>query len=467
MKYTKIVATVGPVSEDFESLERMAETGVNVFRLNFSHGTHEWHGEVIKRIKRLNKKLTHNVAVMLDTKGPEIRTGDLEVPIELKKGAELVLTISQFDPKKEQKVAVNYDGFINDVEEGEKILVDNGVMNLKVKKKTKTDIICEVLDGGQLTSRRHLNLPMKDVSLASITEKDWKDIKFGVEMGVDFIALSFVRRADEIRELQDFLKKEKAHIDVIAKIESFEATKHLGTICEAADGVMVARGDLGAEIPFSQVPKVQREIIDTAKNFQKPVIVATHMLESMIHHPIPTRAEVTDVSTAVFQRADAVMLSGETAGGEYPLKAVATMAEIAKETEKEYMDTRTIRDLPVDSDRGAFAKLSTRLAAALDDVMAIVVITRSGYMANLVSNFRPKVPIFAFTNVPSTRRRMQILWGVESYRIQFSSDPEKTIARAKEEFLDKNPDWKGKKFVLAADSMVDGKFVPTLQIREF
>ncbi len=467
MKHTKIVATIGPVSEDFETLERMALAGVNVFRLNFSHGTHEWHGEVIKRIKRLNKKLVHNVAIMMDTKGPEIRTGDIEVPLQLKKGEELILTVAPFDPKETKKVAVNYDGFINDVEKGEKILVDNGVMNLKVKKKTKTDIVCEVLDGGELTSRRHLNLPMKDVSLASITKKDWKDIKFGVEMGVDFIALSFVRRADEIKELKDFLEKEKAHVDVVAKIESFEATNHLGTICEAADAIMVARGDLGAEIPFSQVPRLQREIIDTTKHFQKPVIVATHMLESMIYNPIPTRAEVTDVSTAVFQRTDAVMLSGETAGGAYPLKAVKTMAEIIKETEKEYINDRPIRDLPVDSDRGAFAKISTRLAAALNDVLAIVVVTRSGYMANLVSSFRPKVPIFAFTNVPSTRRRMQLLWGVMSYRIQFSSDPEKTIARAKEEFLEKNPDWKGKKFVLAADSMVDGKFVPTLQIREF
>lgn len=467
MKKTKIVATIGPVSAGYETLEALVKAGVNIFRLNFSHGNHEWHSEIIKKIRRLNQKSKENYAILLDTKGPEIRTGDIKGSIDVKKGDEVILSIdSETDLEKAGKIGVNYDAFIDDVEVGEKILVDNGVMNFLVKSKTEKDVVCEVLDGGKLTSRRHLNLPGRDVSLESITEKDWRDIKLGVELGVDFIALSFVRRADEIYELKEFLKENKANIQVIAKIESYEATKHLGTITEASDGIMVARGDLGAEIPFSQVPRVQREIIETCKNFQKPVIVATHMLESMIVNPIPTRAEISDVSTAVFQRSDAIMLSGETAGGKFPVKSVETMAEIAKETEKEFMKTRPIRSISIASDRGEFAHVAAQMASDLPDVDAIFVITRSGFMANLVSSFRPQVPIFAFTNEPKSRRQMQMLWGVYPFRIEFSSQPQKTITRAKEQFLKNHPDWKGKKFILVSDFLVEADFAPTLQIRE-
>lgn len=466
-KFTKIVATIGPVSESYESLEALAHAGVNVFRLNFSHGTYAWHGEVIKRIRRLNKKSDQNFAILLDTKGPEIRSGDLSAPIELSAGDEMILSIdphSKYEVNK--KVGVSYDGFINDVEVGGKILVDSGVMSLEVLSKDEQDIVCKVLEDGTLTSRRHLNLPGKDVSLESITEKDWEDINFGIEMGVDFIALSFVRKADEIIELQQYLESKKAKIDVIAKIESFEATRHLGTICEAADGLMVARGDLGAEIPFSQVPRVQREIIHTASQYQKPVIVATHMLESMIEYPVPTRAEVTDVSEAVWQRSDAVMLSGETAGGEYPVRSVEVMAEIIKETEDEIIG-RKPRPLEIASHRGEFAKIAADMAMDLDDIKAMVVITRSGYMAHLVSSFRPRVPIFAFTNTPNVRRKLQLGWGIEAFRIDFSSVPQKTINRARESFLKQYPDWKGKQFILLSDSLVDKEYVPTLQIRQF
>lgn len=467
IKHTKIVATVGPACDNFEMLVKLAESGVNVFRLNFSHGTHESHGKVIKLIKRLNKKMSEGCAILLDTKGPEIRTGDLKTPIEVKAGEKVVLTVDGSEYEVTGKLGVNYDGFIDDVDVGEKILVDNGVMNFRVLEKVGKDIICEVIDGGVITSRRHLNLPGKDISLESITEKDWKDIKFGVEMGVDFIALSFVRKSTEIYELKAFLKEQNVKIDVIAKIESYEATKHLGTICEASDGVMVARGDLGAEVPFSQVPRLQRDIIHTASQFQKPVIVATHMLETMIHNPIPTRAEVTDISEAVWQRADAIMLSGETAGGAYPLKSVQTMAEVAIETENDYLSTRKIRNIEVDSERAEFARLAAKTVRDLKEIKAILVITRSGYMANLVSSFRPSVPIFAFTNETGARRKMNLLWGVSSFRIDFSSQPQKTIQRAKERFLKLHPEWKGSRFVLVSDFLVEDEFVPTLQIREF
>ena len=467
MKQTKIIATIGPASEGKEMLEELVKAGVNIFRLNFSHGNHVWHGEVIKRIKQLNKSLSHDIAIMLDTKGPEIRTGDLKAPRQLKKGEMITLTVDHNISEDSEKIKVSYDAFIKDVEIGERILVDNGVINLQVKLKTPKDVVCEVLDGGELTSKRHLNLPMKEVSLESITDKDWDDIKFGIKMGVDFIALSFVRRAEDINELRDFLNKGKANIDIIAKIESYEATKHLGTICEAADGIMVARGDLGAEVPFAQVPRLQREMIETCKNYQKPVIVATQMLESMIHNPMPTRAEVTDVSTAVFQRSDAIMLSGETASGKYPLQAVEAMYDIAIETEKEYLPTRPIRKIEVSSKRSEFAKTACQMAFEMKDIEAILVVTRSGFTARQVSSFRPKVPIFTFTNDPIIQRKAQLLWGVQAYEITFHREPERTIQRAKKIFLEKNPLWEGKQFVLVADSLVDGEFVPTLQVREF
>ncbi len=469
MKHTKVIATIGPACDSFEMLKKLAEEGVNIFRFNFSHGTHESHLKTLKLVHRVNKKRSENVAVLLDTKGPEIRTGDVNIPREVKKGDRIILTTDFVDPSDtDGKISVNYDGFIHDIEVGEKILVDNGVINLRVIEKRGLDAICEVLDGGVITSRRHLNLPGKDISLDSITEKDWKDIAFGVEQGVDFIALSFVRRADEILELRAYLDKMKSRAHIIAKIENLEATKHLGTILEAVDGVMVARGDLGAEIPFEQVPRVQREIIKMAGEFQKPVIVATHMLESMIHNPIPTRAEVTDVAEATWQRSDCIMLSGETAAGKYPLKSVQAMVAVATETEKNCLKERDYRSwVTVSTPRDEFCKMAAKMAKDLDYIEAIVVITRSGFMGRRMSSFRPKAPILAFTNDPVSRRQLSIAWGVLAFRIEFSDNPQVTIQRAREKFIATYPDWKGKKFILVSDFKVKNEYVPTLQIREF
>ena len=465
-KQTKIIATIGPISESYENLEALAMQGVDVFRLNFSHGNHKWHNNVIKKIKRLNRKGERHVAILLDTKGPEIRTGDLKSPIELIKDSELILTVGQSKPYEQTgKLDVSYDAFIDDVEVGEKILVDNGVINLKVIKKTKKDIICKVLDGGEITSRRHLNLPGKEVSLDSITEKDWEDINFGIENGVDFIALSFVRGAEDIETLHKYLAEKKSHIQVIAKIESFEATKNLDEICKISDVVMVARGDLGAEIPFSQVPRMQRKIIRLCNKYRTPVIVATHMLESMIDNPMPTRAEATDISEAVWQQSDCVMLSGETAGGKFPIKSAEVMREIILETEDE-MTGRSVRPREIENDRDGLV-LASALAFQHDKrIKAIFVITRSGYMAHLVSALRPNVPIFAFTNETSVRRKLQILWGVNPFKINFSSNPQKTTDTAKKAFLAKNPEWAGKKYILISDFLVNGEFVPTMQIRD-
>ena len=465
MRKTKIIATIGPVSESYEQLEILAQAGVNVFRLNFSHGTHEWHENVIKRIKRLNKEHFGKCAILLDTKGPEIRSGDLRVPVELETGDKLTLSTRAGDYAKTGKVGVSYDAFVNDVEVGEKILVDSGVMCWKVLSKDETDVMCEVVDGGTLTSRRHLNIPGKDVSLEAITEKDWSDIDFGIAMGVDFIALSFVRHADEIYELKDYLRKQHHKAAIIAKIESFEATNNLEEIIQAADGVMVARGDLGAEIEMAEVPGWQLKIVEMSAHYKKPVIVATHMLESMIEHPVPTRAEVTDISAAVWQSADAVMLSGETANGEYPVRSVETMRDIVKVAERS-ASTEEIRDLPLLNEREAFALTACSMPLGLPEIEAIVVITRSGQTAHFVSSFRPGVPIFAFTNETKTRRQMQLVWGVSSYLIDFSADPEKTIQRAEEAFLRCHPEWANRKYVLVSDFIVEGKFIPTIQVRD-
>ncbi len=469
MRHTKIIATVGPVSSNLEMLMKLADSGVNIFRLNFSHGTHEGHGKLINLIKRLNKKRKENVAILLDTKGPEIRTGDMKIPITVKRGDKLTLTTDFVDIENPNgKIEVSYDEFINDVEVGDKILMDSGVINLKILEKKDKDVICEVLDGGEISSRRHINLPGKDVSLEAITERDWKDIEFGVDMGVDFIALSFVRQAKGVLELRKFLKKKKSRIKIISKIENLEGTRHLTSIIEASDGAMVARGDLGAEIPFQEVPRVQREMVKIAGELQKTIIVATHMLESMITNPIPTRAEVTDISEAVWQRADCVMLSGETAVGKYPEKAVEAMANIAIETEKECLDSRKYRSwVKITTPRESFCKIAAQMAHDLDYISAIVVITRSGFMGRTMSSFRPKVPIFAFTNEPDTRRRLIISWGVKPFRINFSSTPQTTITRAKDKFLSYYPDWKGKKFILVSDFLVEDEFVPTLQVRDF
>ncbi len=466
-KRTKIIATIGPVTEDLKSLKILAEKGVNIFRLNFSHGTHKWHGEVIKRIKNLNKQTTESIAILLDTKGPEIRTGEVEIPLKLNKGDKIILTPDILIAKTSKKISVNYEYLSKDISIGEKILVDNGIMTFKVLEKKDKDIIIEVMEDGILESKRHLNLPGKEVSLDAITKKDWEDIDFGIKMKVDFIALSFVRSAKEIKKVKEYLKKKKAKIKIIAKIESFEAVKNLEEIVDTSSAVMVARGDLGAEIPFSEVPQVQKKIIELGDKYYTPIIVATHMLESMINNPIPTRAEVTDIFTAVEQKADCTMLSGETTVGEFPMKAVDAMVETIKETEIAALKNWQFRDKKVSGKRELISKMSAKIASDDDDLSAIIVLTRSGLMANLISNFRPKAPIYAFTNTPSTKRSVQILWGVKCFKINFSENPEIIVERAEKKILEKYSKLKNKKYVLIADFLVGEKIIPTLQIRVF
>lgn len=465
MRRTKIIATIGPKSFKYEQLEIMAKLGVNIARLNMSHGEYIWHQEVIKAIKTINSKGQYSMSIMLDTKGPEMRTGDLKKDLLLQKGDSFVFTIRREAEYAENCTEVNYDSFIDDVKVGDTILIDTGMLSFKVKEKTKTDVICVCLDGGLLSSRRHIHIKGKSMKLPSITKKDWKDIDFGIAEGVDFIALSFTKDSKSIKELKDYLIKKKVPIDVIAKIESKEALDHLDEIVEVSDSVMVARGDLGGEIPLEEVPLAQEKIIEKCLELGKPVIVATHLLESMIVNPTPTRAEVADTALAVKQHVDATMLSGETATGNHPFRSVEVMDAVATRIEKSMVsENKVITAGSVDPRREL-----TRNACIMSNNLnadAIVVFTRRGLMAAFVSHYRPNAPIFAFTNMPSVRRRLNLYWGIYSFRIEFSADPEKTIQRAIELLKSKELLKNENNIVVVSDIIAGKEFVETIQIRK-
>ncbi|KAF8728171.1 hypothetical protein HU200_018755 [Digitaria exilis] len=438
---TKIVCTIGPSTNTSEMIWKLAETGMNVARLNMSHGDHQSHQKVIDLVKEYNAQNTDGniIAIMLDTKGPEVRSGDVPEPIMLKEGQEFNFTIKR-GVSTEDTVSVNYDDFINDVEVGDTLLVDGGMMSLVVKSKSADTVKCVVVDGGELKSRRHLNVRGKSATLPSITEKDWEDIKFGVENGVDFYAVSFVKDAKVIHELKDYLKGANADIHVIPKIESADSIPNLQSIIAASDGAMVARGDLGAELPIEDVPLLQAEIVQTCRSMEKPVIVATNMLESMIDHPTPTRAEVSDIAIAVREGADAVMLSGETAHGKYPLKAVKVMHTVALRTESSLYNPTTSPGLvapaqALHSEEFSPSQLS-KMFGSHSTMMAntlrtpIIVFTQTGSMAVLLSHYRPSSTIFAFTNEERVKQRLALYQGVIPIHMQFSDDAEETFSRA-------------------------------------
>ncbi|WCJ20674.1 plastidial pyruvate kinase 3 [Euphorbia peplus] len=437
LRKTKIVCTIGPSTSSREMIWKLAEAGMNVARLNMSHGDHSSHQKTIDLVKEFNALSDDNViSIMLDTKGPEVRSGDVPQPIMLKEGQEFNFTIKR-GVSTEDTVSVNYDDFVNDVEAGDILLVDGGMMSLAVKSKTKDSVKCVVVDGGELKSRRHLNVRGKSANLPSITEKDWEDIKFGVDNQVDFYAVSFVKDAKVIHELKDYLKKCNADIHVIPKIESADSIPNLQSIISASDGAMVARGDLGAELPIEEVPLLQEEIIRKCQSMKKPVIVATNMLESMIAHPTPTRAEVSDIAIAVREGADAVMLSGETAHGKYPLKAVKVMHTVALRTES---------SLPVNTTpppHGTYTGHMGEMFAFHSTIMAntlgtpIIVFTRTGSMSILLSHYQPASTIFAFTNEERIKQRLSLYRGVKPIYMQFSSDSEETFSRAVKLLLEK------------------------------
>ncbi|CAL1399416.1 unnamed protein product [Linum trigynum] len=437
LRKTKIVCTIGPSTSSREMIWKLAETGMNVARLNMSHGDHASHQKTIDLVKEYNAQFEDKViAIMLDTKGPEVRSGDLPQPINLEEGQEFNFTIKR-GVATEDTVSVNYDDFVNDVEVGDTLLVDGGMMSLVVTSKSKELVKCEVVDGGELKSRRHLNVRGKSATLPSITDKDWEDIKFGVDNQVDFYAVSFVKDAKVIHELKDYLKSNNADIHVIPKIESADSIPNLHSILSASDGAMVARGDLGAELPIEEVPLLQEDIIRRCHSMQKPVIVATNMLESMIDHPTPTRAEVSDIAIAVREGADAVMLSGETAHGKYPLKAVKVMHTVALRTEASLPANTTppSQDAHMSHMGDMFAFHATIMANTLNT--PIIVFTRTGSMAVQLSHYRPSSTIFAFTNDVRMKQRLVLYQGVMPIYMEFSNDAEETFSRAHRLLVDK------------------------------
>lgn len=462
MRKTKILCTIGPATSSFDMLSKLAEQGMDAVRLNMSHGDHESHKKVIKSIKTLNQKVKYPIPLLLDTQGPEIRTGNLKENIELKDGDEVTVVARNVNVE-ESSIPINYDEIVDAVEIGDIITVDNGLINLQVLSKKDQSMNCKVIDGGTLKSRRHVNLPGIHVNLPAITKKDKEDIRFGIEQEVDFIALSFVRQAADIRELKELLGDKKDKIKIIAKIEDQEGVKNIDQILNEVDGVMVARGDLGVEIRVEELPNVQRLLVRKCHERGKRCIVATHLLESMIENPIPTRAEVTDVANAIYEEVDAVMLSGETTVGKYPLKCVEFLDKIAKTSEKEE-GLNLNRFLVKDCDKQQLAHSAVHLAEAID-AAGIVVITRRGLMANFVTSCRPfKTPIYAFTNDSRTRRVLALNRNVIPNRLTFSNDPEKTLHNAFVALKGREGFEDGDKVVVISD-VIAGTGVDAIQIR--
>ena len=422
MKKTKVVCTMGPNTNDRELLKKLIENGMDVARFNFSHGDHEEQKSRMDLLKELRQELNTNTAILLDTKGPEIRTGVLKggKRIMLKAGEQFTLTTEEIEGD-ESKVSITYEGLVQDVDAGRVILIDDGLIELKVVGKSEKEIFCEVINGGELGERKGVNVTNVAVRLPAITEKDKDDIRFGVEQGIDFIAASFVRNAECVLEIKAYLKELGApYVPIIAKVENAEGIKNIDEIIRAADGVMVARGDLGVEIPAEEVPYLQKMIIQKCNMNFKTVITATQMLDSMMRNPRPTRAEVTDVANAVYDGTDAVMLSGETAQGKYPLEALQMMVHIIQNTEQ-HLDYEGMLEKTgghLKSGVSSAIGYSSVLAASNLNAKCIITPSVSGATARVVSNLRPRQVILGVTPNERTLRRMSIYWGVKPIKSQ-------------------------------------------------
>ena len=413
-KKTKIICTIGPASESPAVLKKLVKGGANVFRLNFSHGDHAEHAKRIQDIQTLRKEMNMPIGIMLDTKGPEIRIKTFQqTPVELVEGDTFTLTTRDVEGTK-KIVSITYEGLPQDVQPGTVILIDDGLVAMEVLEvKDGTDIVCKVKNGGQLSNRKGVNVPGVDVKLPSITEKDIDDILFGIQQGIDFIAASFIRKAQDVLEIRQLLQENGGEgIQIISKIECHQAIVNIEEIAKASDAVMVARGDLGVEVPLQQVPIFQKEIIQLCKSIGRPVITATQMLDSMIRNPRPTRAEVNDVASSVYDGCDAVMLSGETAAGKYPVEALSTMASICQHVENH------ARILPSSSMEKEEYNITDAVSHACCEcardvsAKAIVTSTSSGYTAKMIAKFRPECRIIATTPSESVYNKLSLTWGV-------------------------------------------------------
>ncbi|MBS4537395.1 pyruvate kinase [Clostridium sp. D2Q-11] len=431
MKRTKIVCTLGPASETEELLTELINNGLNVARQNFSHGNHEEHKQRMDLIKKVREKLNTPVAIMLDTKGPEIRTGDFkESSVILEEDQEYIITTRDVLGDKEV-CPITYKDLPKDIDKGDTILIDDGLVGLEViEVLNDTDIKCKVKNSGEVKNKKGVNVPGVKINLPAITEKDRSDIEFGIKNGIDFIAASFIRKASDVLEIRQILEENNAEdIEIISKIENQEGVDNIDRILEVSDGIMVARGDLGVEIPAEEVPLVQKMIIKKCNLAGKPVITATQMLDSMIRNPRPTRAEVTDVANAILDGTDAIMLSGETAAGKYPIESVQTMANIAMKTEGSLdyegllFSRARLQEISVTN---AISHATCTTAQDLE-AQAIITATSTGYTARAVSKFRPAAPIIAVTTSEKVRRKLGLVWGVNSLLSRQSSSTDDII----------------------------------------
>jgi pyruvate kinase len=464
MRKTKIICTLGPATEKTDVLGQLIQKGSDVFRLNMSHASHEWVRDVVPRIRMLAQKAGRPVALLLDTQGPAIRTGDLKTNLHLKPGDILDFTVCGAKSRESYSVDVNYRGFADDVKVGDTILVDNGLIKLLVLDKGKNRVRCKVLTRATLGSRRHINLPGVRVNLPSLTAKDLSDISLGVEMDADFIGLSFVREKSDIEQLRQILARKKSKAQIVAKIEDQLAVRSIDKMIDCADAIMVARGDLGIECPMEELPIIQRRIVRNCLRLGKPVIIATQLLESMITNPLPTRAEITDVANAVFEQADALMLSGETTIGRYPVECVEVLRRVAMRIERSggagYAENARLESIRQKTVASAVA-----LANSLRD-SKLIVFTLQGRMARYASNLRPhRAPIFAFTPSDGIYRQLALCWGTFPARINFDHDPDKTMTTA-ERFLRKNKLARpGDRLVIISDARMGRALIDSIQLR--
>lgn len=418
-KRTKIVCTMGPATDDDDVLREIIKSGMNVARFNFSHGSHEYHRKNIERVRAISQELGIPVAIMLDTKGPEIRTGLLKdhKPVTFEVGDHTTVTTDNTIEGTHDLISLDYQNLANEVEKGTLLLIDDGLIGLQVESVEGNEIHCVVESGGVLGEKKGVNIPNAFINLPSVTDQDRADIEFGCELGIDAIAASFIRDANAVNEIRQICYENgRRHVDIFPKIESALGVKNFDEILAASDGCMVARGDLGVEVPTEQVPHIQKTIIHKCNMAYKPVITATQMLDSMIRNPRPTRAEVTDVANAIYDGTDCVMLSGETAAGKYPVAAVRTMAEVAKETERYLEERKVYHDRGgVRNVNGATGFAAVEMADRVD-ATCILCPTHSGRTARIVSNFRPRIPLYAMSPSEEAIRRTCFYWGVYGFK---------------------------------------------------
>ena len=422
MRRVKIIGTIGPRTVSEDTIRKLAEAGMNIARINMSHGDHKWHSMAIKRIKKISQDSKFPIGIMLDTQGPEIRTS-AKTEFGLEEGDIFKIAVSSACDiqEGEKHTFVNYEDLTNKVKKKDIIMIDNGLIALEVLKVEPYHIRCKVLNKGKLGKRKSVSIPGIKPDLPSVTKKDFEDIKLGSRYGIDYVAQSFVRKRADVKQMRKLLNSFDSNAMIIAKIEDQEGIDNMDEIIDEADGVMVARGDLGVQIPIEEIPIVQKQIVDKCIELGKPVIIATHLLESMVENPRPTRAEVTDAANAVFEKADCVMLSGETTKGMYPMECVRTMHKIAKKVQ-----TRLHFNVPSNGIKTKDVKEAITLGACINaenlDAKAIIVFSKTGKLLSLVTKRRPNIDIFAFTDNETVKRKLMIYWGTFAFNLHFDDN---------------------------------------------